>query len=269
MKPEMSEFSYGYAITEAFVQRLAPALTAAPLFPSLFREGQPGGGYDVMLKRRGIPLFFQFKLADCMVRGSADEVKRGLLSPPFYRMHLRPANISNQHQMLFDLERSGQEVYYVAPLFYTSGEFNATYLGRQMLQQSVFFRPMMIGALPDAGPHHIAYSDQATWFFLSEPRRMEVPISDESLVSHVHRAVEERGDRGLTEGAWRELVEKMLVIVDSRQIEHRRGGERVADMVRLFRRESQRMHPVEQAAYISRAFLESECVVVWQREPAP
>ena len=39
MRPSISEFSYGFAITSEFVQ--APrAVTAAPVFPSLRAEGQ-------------------------------------------------------------------------------------------------------------------------------------------------------------------------------------------------------------------------------------
>ncbi len=68
MKPEMSEFSYGYALTDELIHWHGTSLTAAPIFPSLYQEGKSGGGYDVMLQRSGIPLFLQFKLADQMVR---------------------------------------------------------------------------------------------------------------------------------------------------------------------------------------------------------
>ena len=67
MKPQISEFSYGYALTDELIHWHGTNLTAAPIFPSLYQEGQVGGGYDLMLQRPGLPLFLQFKLADCMV----------------------------------------------------------------------------------------------------------------------------------------------------------------------------------------------------------
>src|SRR5262249_39334530 len=49
------------------------------------------------------------KLAHCMVRNNASEARDGTLAVPYYRMHLRPARHSDQHEMLLDLERTGNE----------------------------------------------------------------------------------------------------------------------------------------------------------------
>ncbi|MEN6487902.1 MAG: hypothetical protein ABFD66_03310, partial [Smithella sp.] len=112
MRPDISEFSYGYALTEELIHWHGTELTAAPFFPSLYQEGQEGGGYDLMLERPGMLLFLQFKLSDCMVRNTAREVKDGIFSAPCYRMHIRPARHSQQHEMLLKLENDGNEVYY-------------------------------------------------------------------------------------------------------------------------------------------------------------
>ena len=86
MRPNISEFSYGFAITSELVQ--APgAVTAAPVFPSLRAEGQPGGGWDVRLDRPGVPRFLQFKPCDQMTRGTCREALEGF-NVPCYRMHL-------------------------------------------------------------------------------------------------------------------------------------------------------------------------------------
>jgi hypothetical protein len=145
VRPDISEFSFGYAVTEALADRWRPLLTAAPAFPSLLQEGLPGGGYDVKLERRGIPIFLQFKLSDCMVRSTAVEVQQGLLATPFYRMHVRPARHSDQHQMLCDLEATGATVRYVAPLFHLTAEFNDAYLSGRILERAIFLRPSAIG----------------------------------------------------------------------------------------------------------------------------
>src|SRR4051794_37173385 len=70
--PEISEFSYGFALTNELVGWTA--LKAAPMFPSLIEEGKKGGGYDVKLDAPGKPLYLQFKRAHCMTRRSAREI---------------------------------------------------------------------------------------------------------------------------------------------------------------------------------------------------
>lgn len=49
MKPEMSEFSYGFAFTNELMTSPGGHVIAAPEFPSLQKEGTPGGGYDVKI----------------------------------------------------------------------------------------------------------------------------------------------------------------------------------------------------------------------------
>jgi hypothetical protein len=118
MRPLLSEFSYGYALTEELAGGALGGLTAAPIFPSLYQEGQVGGGYDLELPLMGAPLYVQFKLSDCMVYRSAAEWDD--FGHSYYRMHLRPQRHSEQHQMLCDLEAAGNQVYYVAPYFHTA-----------------------------------------------------------------------------------------------------------------------------------------------------
>ena len=58
MKPNISEFSYGYALTDELIHRREININSAPIFPSLYEEGQNGGGYDLFLDRPGLPLFY-------------------------------------------------------------------------------------------------------------------------------------------------------------------------------------------------------------------
>ena len=50
----------------SLVSELANTLEcrAAPIFPSLIEEGQPGGGYDVVMDLAAVPFFLQFKLSE-------------------------------------------------------------------------------------------------------------------------------------------------------------------------------------------------------------
>jgi hypothetical protein len=174
--------------------------------------------------------------------------------------------LSNQHQLLLSLETRGEEVYYVAPLFHRAREFNDSYLSNQILQRSTFLRPSAIGRLPDGDDHHVAFRDRGAGFFLSEPKRMDSALDEENLARHVAESVRVRGARSLTVEGWHELSEKILTVVETEMAEDEAylTEERGAD-VRAFRAQAQRLHPVEQVAYLARTFLESECLVVWER----
>lgn len=78
MKPNISEFSYGYALTEELIRSMPQQLSAAPTFPSLIEEDRPGGGYDVKLQYPFMPIFLQFKLSDHVKRRIARKFKLGL-----------------------------------------------------------------------------------------------------------------------------------------------------------------------------------------------
>jgi hypothetical protein len=195
MKPNISEFSYGYAVTEELINSYGTALTAAPLFPSLIKEGQSDGGYDLLLQRTGLPLFLQFKLSDRMRRQTAREFKEGVFVDEFFRMHLRPSRHSSQHQALCSLERTGNEVYYVAPAFTEPDELNKAYLGKAVLAESVFFRPLAIGSLPDDGPHHVAFQKPGRAYRLSQPEAVEQLFAEgftRRVLSHLNRLTAQR-----------------------------------------------------------------------------
>lgn len=172
MRPRISEFSYGYAVTESVMHQYSNIVSDAPIFPSLRREGQNGGGFDVQINNRiGYPLFLQFKLSHKMVYRSAREIReRRLFSrPPFFRMHLRSRYEGNQHEMLVDLDDGQNNVFYIAPYFYEQEELNTLYTSRTILDSSYLIRPQDIGYLPDDKEHHIASEQGALYgFFLSD-----------------------------------------------------------------------------------------------------
>jgi hypothetical protein len=167
VRPGISEFSFGYALTERLV--VAEGVTAAPTFPSLIQEGQAGGGWDLSLPTPGMVMFLQFKLSDYMKTARASERKSGDFAAPFYRMHLRPKKISDQHDLLLELETTEPEVYYAAPLFHTTAELNQHYLQDTIVANTRFIRPTDIGALPDDDAHHVAFDGQGGPLVMSSP----------------------------------------------------------------------------------------------------
>lgn len=176
MRPEFSEFSFGYALTEALVDGQQHIFR--PTFPTQRQERR--GGYDLRLDRPGMPIFLQFKLCHGMTRRSAREyVYHGLpLAIPFLRMSLMPSRLSPQHGLLLELESRGEVVLYAAPRFFRDDDFAAYYGNRVILSHSAFIQPSAIGALPDDADHHVSFDPDARHgWFLSEPTPLE-PILD-------------------------------------------------------------------------------------------
>lgn len=176
MKPDISEFSYGFALTSELVQSFGLHRAGAPLFPSLKAEGKPGGGFDVKLP--GIPVFLQFKLSDYL------KTSRGLeyasLGGPYYRFKIRAPKHSKQHELLLALEGQGKTVLYCAPRFHTPHELNDVFANSAVVKRSAFVRPSSIGALPDADEHSVSFTARGfAGIFRSDPRDLELTNPDE------------------------------------------------------------------------------------------
>ncbi|MRK21941.1 hypothetical protein [Pseudomonas sp. JG-B] len=165
MKPEMSEFSYGFAFTNELITSPGSHVVAAPEFPSLQKEGKPGGGYDVKIPF-GSPLFLQFKLSHYLERTHCKE--HALMGGAYYRWHLHALRHSAQHDLLLDLEGKGNEVYYVAPAFHQTAELNAHYMSKEIVERSAGFRPSDIGVLPDDDEHYVVFNSHLVAYRCSD-----------------------------------------------------------------------------------------------------
>ena len=170
MLPDISEFSYGFALTSELLGTAGLKSVAAPIFPSLKDEGELG--YDVKIQLVGSPIFVQFKLCSCMVRSSSKT--SGHLAVSHYRMHLRPRKHSKQHDLLMRLEAKGNEVYYAAPEFHLPEELNEAYMNKVVRYRTAFFRPLAIGTLPDEHEHFVGFEKGLTFGYLfSEPIKIQ------------------------------------------------------------------------------------------------
>lgn len=185
MDPTFSEFSYGYALTEELACGVLGQMVGAPIFPSLYGEGQPGGGYDVKLPIQGAPLFLQFKLSHYLKRSTASEWD--YFGCPYFRMYLRPLRHSQQHNLLLDLERRANEVYYATPRFHTAEELNDAYIGGSVLYNSGFCRPMDIGRLSDKEQHYIVFERYGAkaYLFSTKPKEVHSFYSGETFIENV------------------------------------------------------------------------------------
>lgn len=190
MKAEFSEFSYGFAVTDELINWRGTNITAAPYFPSLIEEGSVG--YDLRLDRPGLPLFIQFKRSEYISRvfSSSQESQNGVFYNPFYRMHLRSLDISQQHELLCDLETIGNEVQYIAPFFWQETEFNSYFLNKDVCNNSVFVSPLEIGRITDYEKHHISFQNLNQGYRFSEPVRLENPLTFEHFTTRIIRKLE-------------------------------------------------------------------------------
>jgi hypothetical protein len=192
MRSSISEFSYGYALTEKMVRRTAPLVTVAPRFPSLREEGKQGNGYDLEINC-GIPIFIQFKLSDVFRRASIRELKCALNPPlklPLYRMHLRSRRYSNQHESLLSLELKGNAVYYAAPMFSSGDELNQYYSSDKIIEKSVFISPSQIGEISDDKDHHVSFSPSTDHAYrFSQPQLISSSISHHRFFEQIERKI--------------------------------------------------------------------------------
>ena len=216
---EYSEFSFGYAFTENLVRSSASGLSSAPRFPNLVEEG--GLGFDVKIEEGGVPTFFQFKLPERMVRGTAAEIStHGLdlegLPVPFFRMYLMKKDSSQQHELLIDLEdRYTNSVFYAAPFLVGRSAFNSAYAAVSVHEQSVLFSPREIGRLPQGKPHVVAFHPRRSRAWVcSEPKRIKA--------RRIGSVTEERG-RVAQEGRGRRVADVAREVTES--VLSVRGGE--------------------------------------------
>ena len=217
MRPAISDFSYGYAVTEEIIRQQRHFIIGAPIFPSLLQEGQAGGGYDLRINRRGFPLFLQFKLSHKMKRNNSFEVRdHSLLSVPFFRIHLMPLKLSQQHNMLLALDDGSNEVYYVAPFFTTQDELNAHYTNTAVLNNSVMIKPSTIGALPDDDEHHIALeqNNKPAYLFSKEPKAVDGLSYSQKFLADIARKIDQEDD--IIDNKIERTSKRMLSIVNQR-----------------------------------------------------
>lgn len=264
MHPDISEFSYGYALTETLISAIPGGLRAAPVFPSLIDEGRVGGGYDVHLPFTGFPLFLQFKLSHRMVRDTAIEAQLKILTPPFYRMHLRPMKHSQQHPMLLALEATGASVYYVAPYFHTPAELNDAYIRRQVVQRSIFMTPATIGALPDYDEHHIAFKRGSPTYLCSDDPKIlrEQEIGEEQFKIDLLTGFEKREHLEPTEKSARKWADRLEEIVKDRSSYIEWID---ADKLSMLRDRN----PLARFSYFARTFFGCNVILIAPPEPKP
>jgi hypothetical protein len=97
------------------------------------------------------------------------------LSAPYYRFHLHRRNHSAQHDQLIALENSKLgNVHYAALKFHASEDLDAHYTANQVIDNSIFFSPNVIGPLPNNKEHYMVFreADNYGFFCSDEPKKV-------------------------------------------------------------------------------------------------
>ena len=261
LEPDISEFSYGYAITDELINHRNVRIISAPTFLSTYQEGQQGGGYDVELDRlSGIPLFLQFKLSHYLCRSSARERKEGKFRNPYYRMYLRPRRHSNQHEMLLDLESNGNDVRYCAPTFHTPDELNLAYLNHEVKERSLWIRPSWIGYLRDNETHYVAFQLHGRRYVCSEETKiLDKQVSFKQFIDDITNKIKEKGQLALKTENLKKLADFMSE-VSKKKMEISRESIRKTDEILGDRK------PIERIAFYSSIFFDCQLYIASLRE---
>jgi hypothetical protein len=250
MRPDISEFSYGFALTSELVQSFGLQSAGAPLFPSLKAEGMPGGGFDVQLP--GVPVFLQFKMSDCLTTKNAlDHHQLGL---PYYRFKIRAPKHSQQHDLLLALEAGGNLVLYAAPRFHTPDELNDAFSNAGMVKRSAFIHPKTIGPLPDVEEHSVSFgSGSLLAVFRSEPQEVEL-ADPEDLFGPILRSRHDEATESEPRG-FRELGNQLVDLYASR----RPGAE--GERARRLSTLASDREPRDYARFVALALFDSELLI--------
>ena len=187
MKPEFTEFSYGFALTYEIAHALQPGLVAEPLFPTLLAGQDGGGGFPA----RGYPIYLQFKLAEYMKTAHAREWPT--YGSSYYRLTIPSRLRSNRHNLLRALSAEETEVYYASPAFYRQLEFNQAFVSNQLLNESRLIPLCQLPDLADDQPHYVTYCRGVPGFYWhsASGRHIRAAISGDGWLEQLRKHAEE------------------------------------------------------------------------------
>lgn len=204
MKRKVSEFSYGFVLTHELVNAFGYLPTDVP---AKKRKKEDANGLP-----SGYPLFLQFKASEYMKRRNAGESK--LVGLPYFRFGLHRKTQSNQHQLLIDLEKKGNLVFYATPKIHEAVNLNGAFFDHQVVALSLFVSPGDIGELPDKDAHSVVFSNRVEdVFFCPKKERLEAVIHGEKFADSIRARLSDRKPAQLDEEFYRRLASDMVSLV--------------------------------------------------------
>ena len=219
---------------------------------SLAEEGNLG--FDVRLSYPCLTLFLQFKLSDYLTRRPTKYWD--YYNEPYFRFDITPLSISRQHNLLKCLADRGEEVFYVAPLFWRSNEFNRAFIDNQISGRSIWLPVKALPRLTDYDPHHVTFTGtmDAAWHteqWNLEGTRVEGDFSWEQTYENIAGRFERSDLRQVTRDYLFELRETLASILDV--AEHSRMLDPQADIGNV----------VRETGHLLTTYFGLEMVILW------
>lgn len=153
----ISEFTFGFAFLYEQTTANWGDVKAAPVLPSLQQE--QAVGWDAHLPLSGVDYYYQFKISDYLYRGNAKYIDDGTYDLPYYRIALHRKNGNRQHQRLRMHCADNPFTYYVAPEFNALEAFNASFLARQVREESRIIPLNECDDILDGAQHYITFQE--------------------------------------------------------------------------------------------------------------
>ncbi|HEY9245206.1 MAG TPA: hypothetical protein VIO11_00015 [Candidatus Methanoperedens sp.] len=162
MRPEFSEREFEFCFNAEFIRKYSGAVIGTPFILSQRLEALLGFDVELKLRRGSIQysLFLQHKVSQFISNLARRNWEiYGFHGGPYYYFYLKK---SLQHNLLYNLRRSGEEVYYTAPLFYKINDFTQHFVDEVVIDNSVFLDPSYARLIMDSDTHKISYDQHGT-----------------------------------------------------------------------------------------------------------
>jgi len=207
MKRKVSEFSYGFVLTHELVNAFGYLPTDVP--QAAKRKKKTGEADGV---QRGYPLLLQFKASEYMKRRNAGESK--LVGLPYFRFAIHRKTLSNQHQLLIELEKKGNLVFYATPKIHEAVNLNSAFFDHQVVALSLFVSPREIGELPDNESHCVVFSNRVEEvYFCPLQQKLNRAIQGEKFADAIRRQLVDVEPAALDDGFYHRLASDMASLV--------------------------------------------------------
>ncbi|MBK8313958.1 MAG: hypothetical protein IPL01_07990 [Acidobacteria bacterium] len=255
MKRKVSEFSYGFVLTHELVNSCGFLPTDLPRTASGSGPGKSSGETESDAHPHGFPIFLQFKASEFMKRKNAGESK--LVGLPYFRFTLHRKTQSNMHQLLIELEKRGNAVFYATPRIHETVNLNSAFFDKQIVASSLFVSPSGIGELPDNDAHRVVFSSSGEEVYLCPaPRRLKSVIHGGSFTEALDEVIASHESEELSDDFYHRLAAEMVSIVSPNR--------RIFDELSRGKLE---MNAATFANYLAKTLFDCELLIIPQPEP--
>lgn len=169
-KAEFTEMQYVLGFVSEFTKYIRQATGQTPYFTLPSPHVESTLGIDIMIKYFDHFEFHQYKRSDFLNTHNAVEYTKGLPRSykPYYRFTLyddKPSLQFTRLRYLADMDLSNK-VYYVAPKFHTSDDFQAYFWNEEIMDNSIFVNCLGFNSArirkylnKTQGKHRLVFSD--------------------------------------------------------------------------------------------------------------